>query len=76
MPEPTSTSDYRKYPKGPNFLLVVILSGVALLLIFIGAYLLLSGKGAKFLPRSHRRDAEPTSYLVRPAANPSFAVDA
>ena len=73
MTEPTSTSDYRKYPKGPNFLLIVILSGVLLLLFIIGAYFLLGHEGTKLLPRVHPKSAEPHSYLVQPA---SRSVDA
>ena len=30
MSAPDPTADYRKYPKGPNFLLIVILSSVVL----------------------------------------------
>jgi hypothetical protein len=70
MSEPSSTKDYRVYPKGPNFLLIVALAGVILLLLFIGAYFLVGRHGARLLPRAHRRDAEPTSYLVQPAFAP------
>jgi len=75
MSEPNSTKDYRVYPKGPNFPLIVALAGVILLLLFIGAYFLVSGHGAKMLPRAHRRDAEPTSYLLLPARHASKMSD-
>jgi hypothetical protein len=66
MSEPRTTKDYRVYPKGPNFLLIVALAGVVLILLFIGAYFLVGGHGAKMLPHAHRRDAEPTSQVVMP----------
>jgi hypothetical protein len=62
MNEPTSTADYRKYPKGPNFGLIVALFVVALFAIIIGAWLLLSDKGKRLLPRTH--DAHPTSEVI------------
>jgi hypothetical protein len=63
MEKPISTADYRKYPKGPNFLLVVILSMVAILIFFVGAYLLLSDEGRKLLPGLHH-NPHPTSYVL------------
>ncbi|NYF90327.1 hypothetical protein RBB79_12105 [Tunturiibacter empetritectus] len=62
MTQPTSTANYRKYPKGPNFTLVVFLSGVVMILVFIAAYLLLSDKGRQLLPKWHK--PHQTSYLV------------
>jgi uncharacterized membrane protein len=56
------TANYRKYPKGPNFTLVVFLSGVVLILGFIAAYLLLSDKGRQLLPKWHQ--PHQTSYVV------------
>ncbi len=62
MTQPTSTANYRKYPKGPNFLLVVILSGVTLILVGIAAWLLLSSEGKKMIPKA---DApHPSSQLM------------
>jgi hypothetical protein len=54
--------------KKPNFLLIVIMSVVVLLVIFLGAYLLLSDKGRKLLPGLHH-DPQPTSYVLPPASD-------
>ena len=54
---------FEKRPNKPNFLLVVILSGVTILILFAVAYLLLSDTGKRLLPRLHP-DAHPTSYVV------------
>ena len=60
MTQPAPTADDRKHP---NFLLVVILSGVTLLLLFLVAYFLVSDKGRKLLPGLHH-DPQPTSYFM------------
>jgi hypothetical protein len=49
-----------------NFLLVVIFSGIALVVGFIIAFLLLSSTGKKLIPGRH--NPHPTSHLVFPAA--------
>jgi hypothetical protein len=67
MTEPTSTVDPHHHPKGPNFLLIVILFGVAIILIFIAAYIFLLGGGKHLVPGKH--DPHPTSQLILPAAN-------
>jgi hypothetical protein len=57
------TADYRKYPKGPNFLLIVILACVVLLLVMVAAVLFLRTDGKKVVP-AH---VNPTpNSLVRP----------
>lgn len=66
MTEPTSTVDPHHHPKGPNFLLIVILFGVAIILIFIAAYIFLLGGGKHVVPGKHA--PHPTSQLVLPAA--------
>ena len=63
MTQPATTADDRKHP---NFLLVVILSGVTLLVVLLVAYFLLGDKGRKLLPGLHH-DPQPTSYFVPPA---------
>jgi hypothetical protein len=50
-------------PKKPNFLLILILSGITLIVMFLAAYLLLSDEGKKLLPGLHP-DPHPTSYAV------------
>jgi hypothetical protein len=66
MTEPISTVDPHHHPKGPNFLLIVILFGVAIILIFIAAYIFLLGGGKHVIPGKHA--PHPTSQLVLPAA--------
>ncbi len=69
MTQQTSTPGDRTHRKGPNFLLIVILSGVAIVLFLIGAYLVVGHSGAKLLPRVHPKNSEPTSYLARPVSD-------
>jgi hypothetical protein len=67
---PVSTAHGRKRPKGPNFLLVVILFAVALFVILLGAWLLLSETGRRLLPQKHV--AHPTSFVL-PAPSDTIA---
>jgi hypothetical protein len=55
----------------PNFILVVLLSAVALILIFIGSYILIAGKGKKIIPPK-QRDTHPTSCLTLPDASRQY----
>ena len=50
-------------PKHPNFLLVVILSGVTLIALLVVFYFLVAGKGKNLLPGLHH-DPQPTSYVL------------
>lgn len=59
----TNSEDTKK----PNFLLIVILSGVAIILFFICAVFLVGEKGKKLLPSLHH-DSHPTSS-IEPAAS-------
>jgi hypothetical protein len=61
----------RHYAKEPSFLAVVAMSGVVLILLFVGIVLLLSTTGAEILPNIHKPDSEPTSMLVMPARAPT-----
>jgi hypothetical protein len=65
MTQPTQTAEDRKHP---NFLLVVILSGVTLILLLLVAYFLLGDKGRKLLPGLHH-DPQPTSYFLPSASD-------
>ncbi|HEU4983922.1 MAG TPA: hypothetical protein VFT88_14680 [Acidobacteriaceae bacterium] len=63
-----SPANYKVYPKGPNFLLIVILSGIALIIMLILAYFIVSGAGAALLPSAHHT-GDPTAQLLRPLLN-------
>jgi len=65
--EPDSTKNDREYQKGPNFLLIVIMSCVVVLICIVGALLVVGGVGADLLPSTSPRDAEPTSQLTLPS---------
>jgi hypothetical protein len=58
------TADYRKYPKGPNFLLIVVLSSVILVILLIAAVFLVGEKGKSMEP--HPPNPTPNS-MVQPA---------
>lgn len=60
-------------PNSPSFLLVVILSGVALIIIFILAIFVLHLDGGKLFNR-HRQ--HPTSQLVLPSTRPVDRISA
>lgn len=66
MRDLSSPASYPVYPKGPNFLLIVILSGIALFIMLILAYFIVQGAGAILLPSAHQ-SGEATAYLVRSA---------
>jgi flagellar basal body-associated protein FliL len=71
MSEQNPTADYRKYPKGPNFTLIVVLATVVLLAIMVAAVLFLHKDAGKVDP--HGPNPTPNS-LYRPslpAASPS-----
>jgi len=57
------TADYRKYPKGPNFLGIVIGASVAILIVLVIAYFIVGRDGRHLMP--HKPSAQPNS-LVRP----------
>jgi hypothetical protein len=62
------TADYRKYPKGPNFLLIVILASVAILIILAIGVFVVGGDGRKLIP--HGPNPTPNSMLAPPALTP------
>jgi hypothetical protein len=57
------TADYRKYPKSPNFLLIVVLSSIVLVIILAIAVFLVGAKGKRLEP--HPPNPTPNS-LVQP----------
>jgi hypothetical protein len=60
-------------PNKPNFLLVVLLSGAALIVIFLLAYLFVNFDGKHLTFRHH--PAHPTSQLVLPTPIPSHPIE-
>ena len=61
MKQSDESSGIRDHAKNPNFLLIVILSVVALLVLLLVAYLVVGDKGRRLLPGLHH-DPQPTSY--------------
>ena len=59
------TADYRKYSKGPNFLGIVIASGVVILVLLIGFILFLRKDARKVDPQNP--NPTPNSSLHLPA---------
>jgi hypothetical protein len=57
------TADYRPYPKGPNFLLIVLMACGVMLVVLIAAVFLVGDKGRQLIP--HKPTATPNS-LVQP----------
>ena len=57
------TADYRKYPKGPNFLGIVIGASLAIVVILIAAYFVLGKDAGRLMP--HKPNPQPNS-LVQP----------
>ncbi len=55
------TADYRKYPKGPNFLLIVILASVVLVVLLVASVLLVGRDGRKLSP--HPPNPQPNSLM-------------
>jgi hypothetical protein len=53
--------------KNPNFLLVVVLSGVALIGLFLALWLFVGDEGRKLLPGLHH-DPQPTSSIRTPVS--------
>ncbi len=56
---------YEKAPKGPNFLLIVILSAVAILIVLVLALFVFKKDGGKMVP--HGPNPEPNSRLLMPS---------
>ena len=64
------TADYRKYPKGPNFLGIVIGSAVVILIIIVATLMFLKHDASKVIPHAHT--GEPNSFVqpLLPAVTP------
>ena len=63
MSEQDPTADYRKYPKGPNFLGIVLGSCVVIVIVIIITLFFLKHNATKVIPHAHSN--EPNS-LVQP----------
>lgn len=61
MKEIDKITEQLEHGKNPNFLLIVVLTGIVLIGLFVAAYLLLGDKGKQLLPGLHH-DPHPTSY--------------
>ena len=66
MEKKLSEEIYQTAPRKPNFLLIVVLSGIMIVVMFAAALLLLTDTGKKLLPKLHH-NPEPTSFLMQPA---------
>ena len=62
MSEQDPTADYRKYPKGPNFLLIVILSCVVLLVVLAVGLVIVNHE--KKTEKAHTPEPTPNSMLM------------
>ncbi len=70
MTEDPSTADYRPYPKGPNFLGIVIGFCIAILLVVIAALILIYGAGKKIFPiKTNSTPSQTMLRVVRPAGS-------
>ena len=54
------TADYRKYPKGPNFLGIVIGSSVVILVVLVAIYFFLHHDASKVI--QHPPNQTPNSF--------------
>jgi hypothetical protein len=59
------TADYRKYPKGPNFLFVVLAFCITILVVIVLAYFVLGWDVRKLLP--HRPNPQPNAMVLSTA---------
>ncbi len=72
MAKQDPTADYRKYPKGPNFLGIVIGSSAVILILFVVIYFFLHRDASKMI--QHPPNPAPNSF-VRPLLPPAGSVD-
>ena len=69
MSDANPTANYRKYPKGPNFGLIVVLATVFLVLAMIAAVVFLHFDARKVDP--HKPNPEPNSLYLPALPVPS-----
>ena len=63
MTQDPSTADYRPYPKGPNFLGIVIGFCIAILVVAVVALLVIHGAGKRIFPIKTK--STPSQTLLR-----------
>ena len=56
------TADYRKYPKGPNFLAIVVGASITILVVMVVAYFVLGWDVRKLLP--HGLSPRPNAMVL------------
>ncbi len=71
---PTSTADYRKYPKGPNFLGIVVGSSIFILVALALAWLLLRGDARHLIPHGPSRTPNSQVQPLLPTSAPPSTV--
>ena len=62
------TAGYRPKPRGPNFLGIVVLSGIVIIVIMILAVLVLRKGASTMAP--HKANPTPNSHLTLPLSSP------
>ncbi len=67
------TADYRKYPKGPNFLGIVIGSAVVIVIIIIATLIFLKHDASKVIPHSHSATPNSSVRPLLPSSTPHVA---
>ncbi len=67
MPQDPETADYRRYPKGPNFLNVVLGCCFVILIIVVATIFVLHRGGKNIFPMKTR--TTPSQTMVRSAAD-------
>lgn len=72
MPDPAAPNPNPGHAKDPNFFAVVVMSAIALLVIFVIGWLFIMNSGKKVLPNTHP-NPEPTSYLSVPGPHATAA---
>ena len=73
MSEKDPTADYRKYPKGPNFGLVVAAFCITLLLVLAASYVFLTDSGKRMFNRNTTPNSmvQPFGPQVSPQGGPT-----
>jgi cell division protein FtsN len=68
MPIPTSPVD-KNWPKGPNFLGIVLGAAAAMIILFIVAYFIVRGRAQKMIPT--KTSSPPSQTMLQPQLHPT-----